>query len=97
MGPRRIAAKRAVAPQHDLPTLHAWLGRPHVAEHWGPRPSLEEVREKYIPRMEDPTAAKPYFAYLDGEAVGYVQVYPAVETDDGWWPGQHDPDRKSVV
>jgi aminoglycoside 6'-N-acetyltransferase-1b/aminoglycoside 6'-N-acetyltransferase-2 len=38
----------------DLPMLHAWLNRPHVAQWWGGEdacPSLDEVRAHHLPRV----------------------------------------------
>ena len=74
----------------DLPRLHEWLNRPHLIEHWGQPPTLEEVRDKYLPRMTSSPTDEAYIAYLDDRPAGYIQSYVAVETDDGWWPGQHD-------
>jgi RimJ/RimL family protein N-acetyltransferase len=74
----------------DLPMLVEWLTRPHVAEVWDESPSLEEAREKYLPRMDDESDVRPHIAYLDGDPFAYIQSYVAVETEDGWWPGQHD-------
>ena len=76
--------------EQDLPRLHEWLNRPHLIEYWGLPPTLEEVRDKYVPRMTSSPADEPYIAYLDDRPAGYIQSYVAVETDDGWWLGQHD-------
>jgi RimJ/RimL family protein N-acetyltransferase len=75
----------------DLPTLAEWLKRPHVAEWWDACGSLEEVRAKYLPRITGESTAVPYFAYLDGVAIGYIQSYVAVAAGGGWWPDEHDP------
>jgi aminoglycoside 6'-N-acetyltransferase-1b/aminoglycoside 6'-N-acetyltransferase-2 len=74
----------------DLPMLVEWLTRPHVAEVWNETPSMEEAGEKYLPRMDDESELRPYIAYLNGDPQAYIQSYVAVETEDGWWPGQHD-------
>jgi RimJ/RimL family protein N-acetyltransferase len=74
----------------DIPRLHQWMGRPHVAKWWKGERSLEEVRETYLPRIADDSDATPYFACLDGVPVAYIQSYVAVDFGTGWWPGQHD-------
>ena len=74
----------------DLPMLHEWRSSPHVAEIWDGYPTLEEINEKFLPRLEESSDVKPYIASLDGCPVGYIQSYVAVESENGWWPGQHD-------
>jgi RimJ/RimL family protein N-acetyltransferase len=54
-------------------------------------PSLEEAKAEYLPRVEDESPVSPYIGFRNGEPVSYIQSYVAVETEDGWWPGQHDP------
>lgn len=77
--------------EDDLPLLHEWRNRPHVVAIWdGDPPTLEEIRQKYLPRITGSSDVVPYIASLDGEATGYVQSYVAVETEEGWWSGQHD-------
>jgi Acetyltransferase (GNAT) domain len=49
----------------DLPALMEWLGRPHVAERWDGCASMEELREEYLPREDDPSAAECYLAYVN--------------------------------
>lgn len=71
--------------EDDLPLLREWLARPHMLEWWGPELTLEEVREKYLPRIAGDDAARPLIAILDGEPVGYVQWYRAGAVP-GWWP-----------
>ncbi|MFW6089381.1 MAG: GNAT family N-acetyltransferase [Gemmatimonadota bacterium] len=75
----------------DLPLLLEWLDRPHLRETWGPERTLDDVREKYLPRIiagED--AAQPYVASLDGEPVGYIQCYRAGSVP-GWYPDEPGP------
>lgn len=80
----------------DIPTLAEWLNRPHIAEWWGACKSIDEVRSKYLPRLEDGSAAVPYFASLDGVPIGYIQSYVAAATGDGWWPDEHDPGVRGI-
>jgi aminoglycoside 6'-N-acetyltransferase len=55
----------------DLPTLAAWLDRPHVAEWWDDvEDKVAEIREA----MADP-ATRPFVVELDGRPIGYIQCY----------------------
>ena len=60
--------------EQDLPLLLEWLNRPHVSEWWRGEGSLDELRANYLQ-----SDARPFFAYLDGDAVAYIQSYPAKE------------------
>jgi RimJ/RimL family protein N-acetyltransferase len=80
----------------DLPMLSEWLNRRHVAEWWGGCQSLEEVREKYSPRLTNESTAVPYLAYLDCTPIGYIQSYIAAATGDGWWPDERDPGVRGI-
>jgi len=76
----------------DLPTLHAWLRRPHVAEWWGPAGSLDELAAEYAPMLAGSVPHRAYVVQLDGAAMGFIQSYVAVEThEDGWWLDERDP------
>lgn len=79
----------------DLPLLHTWLNRPHVVAWWQGEASVDEVREKYLPRLTSDTV-RPYLARLDHIPVGYIQAYLAVEDDQGWWQGQVDPGVRGI-
>lgn len=84
----------------DLPTLHAWLGRPHVAEWWDGEPTLAEVEADYLRScgppfhapLDAPTGTVPYFAYEGGTPIGYIQAYKVMfDHGEGWWEGASDP------
>lgn len=75
----------------DLPLLHEWIGRPHVAEWWDGSPSLEEIREEYLPYTMNVPSFRPYIVYESGRAIGFIQSYIAAEAGDGWWPDETDP------
>ena len=77
--------------EETVPLLHSWLRRPHVAAVWTPTPTQDDLREKYISHPTDPSSARAYIAYLDGEPVGFIQSYVAAHAGDGWWPDEHDP------
>ncbi len=76
----------------DLPLLLDWLNRPHLQEWWRDEvTSLEEAREKYLPRIAGSDAARPYLASCDGQPVGYIQYYDAAEGSPEWWPDEPEP------
>jgi RimJ/RimL family protein N-acetyltransferase len=81
----------------DLPLLHEWLARPHVAAWWGPPASFDEVEEEFAPLLDERGPHRAYLALLDGAPVGYVQSYvPALCHADGWWLDEHDPGVRGV-
>ncbi len=76
----------------DLPRLGAWLARPHLQRWWREQDlSTAALREKYLPRIAGADAARPFLALLDGEPVGYVQVYDVAAGDPSWWPDAPGP------
>lgn len=84
----------------DLPLLHEWLSRPHVVEWWEPTPTLEEVREDYLPRLapqemrplDAPAGVVQYLAYEDGVPFAFVQAYRVMaHQHEGWWLDETDP------
>jgi len=77
----------------DLPLLHEWLGRPHVAEWWQPTPTLAELTEDY----DDPTAStRAFIASAAGEPVGFIQAYVALGSGNGWWEEESDPGVRGI-
>ena len=81
----------------DLPLLHAWLARPHVAEWWGAPTSLADVEAEYGPLLAGDGPHRAYLATLDGRPVGFIQSYtPALTHDDGWWLDEHDPGVRGI-
>ncbi len=85
--------------ERDLPMLHEWLNRPHIAEWWGgdeTRPTLEEVRQHYLPRVLAEEAITPYIAMLGHEPIGYAQSYIAMGSGDGWWEDETDPGVRGI-
>jgi Acetyltransferase (GNAT) domain len=71
--------------ESDIPMLHAWLHRPHVAAWWADDDelTLQLVRETYGPRALAAEAVTPYIAMLDGRPVGYAQSYVVTASGDG--------------
>ncbi len=94
--------------EKDVALLTEWRNRPHVAEWWGGVATLEEVREEVrdevrrevlaqsLPQRKESSAAVSYLAYHEGEAIGYIQCYVAVDSGDGWWAGQHDASVRGI-
>ena len=65
----------------DVPLLHEWIHRPHVVAWWGrgdTHDSVEDTKQKYLPRLEDRSAAKGYIALVSGEPIGFIQSYVAL-------------------
>src|SRR5262245_42697821 len=59
----------------DLPLLHEWHQRPHVARWWTVRKTLAEVEQHYAPAIERTDPTDHYLALLDGEPLGMIQTY----------------------
>jgi RimJ/RimL family protein N-acetyltransferase len=81
----------------DLPLLHEWLSRPHVARWWGPAPSPAELAADYGPSI---TGAVPHWSFIalrDGAPIGFIQAYaPAEWHHEGWWLDEHDPGVRGI-
>jgi hypothetical protein len=83
----------------DVPLLHEWLQRAHVAEWWGGGAvceHLEDTRRQYLPRLDDTSAVKGYFALLHGEPIGFIQSYVALGCGNGWWEDETDPGVRGI-
>ena len=92
----RVIDFRPLTPA-DLPMLHEWLQRPHVAAWWQPTPTLEELAEEHAPAFAGVAYHAPYVVLLDGAPAGYVQSYDAVASHaDGWWLDEHDPGVRGI-
>lgn len=83
--------------EHDLPMLHEWLNRPHIVEWWGnERPTLQQVQERYLPRVLSAARVSPYIGLLGGRPFAYAQSYVAVGAGDGWWEDETDPHVRGI-
>ena len=83
----------------DVPLLHEWIQRPHVAEWWdgrGASAHLEDTKRKYLPRLRDSSSVKCHFAILHGEPIGFIQSYVALGCGDGWWQDETDPGVRGI-
>ncbi|HET8606678.1 MAG TPA: GNAT family N-acetyltransferase [Gaiellaceae bacterium] len=61
--------------EDDLPLLHEWLNREHVARWWHERPTLEQVAAHYLPSIQGDDPTDLYAIVLDGREAGMVQTY----------------------
>ena len=75
----------------DLPLLHEWLSRRHVAEWWDKPSTYEEVLEEYGPVVSGEDSTHAYIGNLNGSPVGFIQSYVAMDSPEGWWPDETDP------
>ena len=80
----------------DLPLLHDWLSRPHVAEWWGPPDTLAELELEFGPYIADPRHVRAFLALADGIPIGYIQSYVAMGAGDGWWLEETDPGVRGI-
>jgi aminoglycoside 6'-N-acetyltransferase Ib len=80
----------------DLPMVHAWLQRPHVAEWWHEPTSLVELERDYLPRTMTGSSTRAYIAILDGQPVGFIQSYVAMGSGEGWWEQETDPGTRGI-
>lgn len=63
--------------EDDLELLHQWFQVPHVKEWYtrGETYTLNEIREKYLPRIKEPDFIPNYIINLDVDPIGYIQLY----------------------
>ena len=71
----------------DLELMHRWLNDDFVARWWPGWPSLEQVREKYVPRIEGRDPTKCYIIELGAAAIGFIQRYRVID----------DPNLRSLI
>lgn len=80
--------------ERDLPLLHGWLQRPHVAAWWQPTPTVHELFADYLGADADPTQA--FIAWQGSEPIGFMQSYVVMHSGEGWWPGETDPGARGI-
>lgn len=80
----------------DMPMLHQWLRRPHVAEWWSPTPSLDQVVEEFAPLTQPGHRDQGYIALDDSHEIGYIQSYVVKGGGDGWWEDEQDPGARGI-
>ena len=62
-----------------------------MARWWSPVCSLDEVRQEYLPAQPAADAAHPFLAWVDDQAIGYIQSYPVAMGTSTWWPDEVGP------
>jgi AacA4 family aminoglycoside N(6')-acetyltransferase len=82
----------------DLPILHDWIHRPHVAQWWGggDAGNVDDTTKKYLPRLQEASSIKAYIALLSGTPIGFVQSYVALGCGNGWWEDETDPGVRGI-
>ena len=80
----------------DMPTLHEWLQRPHVAEWWTPTPSLDEVMDEFAPLTHRDNRERGYIVLEGSREIGYIQSYVVMDAGDGWWQDEQDPGARGI-
>ncbi len=76
---------------HELPLLHEWLARPHVAEWWGAPATFTELEQDYAPAIAGTIPHSCYLAIHNEMPVGFIQSYVATGWHhEGWWLDEHD-------
>lgn len=81
--------------EDDVPLLHDWVNRPHVAEWWDRPLTLEQAREEFLPDVPE-RGDHRFIARIDGRPVAYIQTYMAIDQGHGWWAGQHDEGLRGI-
>jgi RimJ/RimL family protein N-acetyltransferase len=79
----------------DIPRLHEWLNRPHVAEWWGDDVSFAAVDRDVRADLASPFIT-PFLACLGGEPVGFIQAYVVMSADPDWWQDERDPGARGI-
>jgi RimJ/RimL family protein N-acetyltransferase len=69
--------------RNELPLLHEWLARPHVARWWneGER-TLDEVVAHYLPALEGTDPTDHFMVVLNGRPVGFMETYLIADHPD---------------
>ncbi len=80
----------------DLPMLHEWLQRPHVAQWWSCPRTVEEVESEYLPVALGQSTTRAYIAMLNGQPIGFIQSYVVLGSGDGWWEQETDPGARGI-
>jgi RimJ/RimL family protein N-acetyltransferase len=76
----------------DLPLLHEWLKRPHVAEWWDDQRDLESILRTF----GDSAMIRMYLVCMDQEPIGYIQAYRLMGGDPAWWTEETDPGARGI-
>jgi len=95
-----LAVTLRLMTEDDIPLLHDWLGRPHVARWWRGderRPAtLDETRAQYLPAVLAAERVTAYIAMRGAEPIGYAQSYVAAGCGGGWWEDESEPGVRGI-
>ena len=80
----------------DLPLLHGWLQRPHVAAWWREPTTLAELENDYFCADALASSTRAFIAMLGGEPLGFIQSYVALGSGGGWWEDETDPGTRGI-
>jgi aminoglycoside 6'-N-acetyltransferase len=61
--------------ESDLPTLAAWLARPHVERWWREPSDLATVEERYRPLFDGSDSTEGFIVVLNSRLIGFIQSY----------------------
>ncbi len=78
--------------EEHLELMTNWLNRAHLQKWW--RKGLidiDEVRQKYLPRIYGKDNAHPFLFFLNKEPLGFIQYYSVSDGDPNWWPDKPGP------
>ena len=73
-----LSIRRLENTESDLSMLAEWRNDERVSAYYGGRDkknTIEEIKEKYVPRIEGKTRITPCIAVLDGKDSAYIQYY----------------------
>lgn len=74
---RRHLAVRPLSVAADCDLVHSWMNRPHVAEYWEMAWPKDRIRGYLQDQVENPDRC-PYIGQLEGESIGYLEMYDPV-------------------
>jgi RimJ/RimL family protein N-acetyltransferase len=87
---RRVALRAMT--RGDLPDVARWLGAEHVQRWFGAdgEPTIENVTERYGPRIDGMTPTRMWVVEVNGRSVGFCQDYRLCDHPD-YTPVTPDP------
>jgi len=80
----------------DLPMLHGWLQRPHVAAWWREPTTLAELESDYCSAEALASSTHAFVVLLGSEPIGFIQSYVALGSGGGWWEDETDPGMRGI-
>jgi aminoglycoside 6'-N-acetyltransferase len=68
--------------EKDLALLHRWFQEPTIKQSYarGQRFTLEDIKNKYLPRIKEQENVRSFIAYRDNIAIGFIQYYQITES-----------------